>query len=65
VYEIVDDMVGPGETNYYLLTLEPHFYDLLENNSLSIDIHPYEGNPDLYITVPPRPDSLDDYDWQS
>jgi hypothetical protein len=30
-----------------------------------MDIHPYEGNPDLYITTPPKPDSLDLYEWQS
>ena len=58
-------MVGPGEINFYSLKVDNYFLELIENNSLSLDIHPYEGNPDLYITVPPRPDSLDDYEWQS
>ena len=52
-------MVGAGEVNYYFLRVDPHILNILANNALSMDIHPYEGNPDLYITPPPRPASLE------
>lgn len=65
LFEVIDDLVGPMETNTYHLIVESKYIDLLDNNSLSIDIHPYEGNPDIYISPPPLPTNLNEYKWQS
>jgi hypothetical protein len=65
LFDIIDDIVGPGETNTYRLYVGEYYQAILKENDLSFDINPYEGNPDLYITPPPLPKDLKDYKWQS
>ena len=50
---LVSDIVGPNETLYYKLEIDDFMYQLLDKNDLSMDIHPYSGNPDLFITPSP------------
>ena len=62
-YKFIDDMVGPGEINRYKLSAGAYYKVLLKSNDLSIDMHPYQGNPDLFISVPPLSNKLEDYEW--
>ena len=61
----MSDIVGPGEVNSYKLLISPYYKRILGKKDLSLDMNPIEGNPDMFITTPPLPSSLDDYKWQS
>jgi hypothetical protein len=65
LYQIVDDIVGPGEVNTYKLSIGNYYRRVLAKKDLSLDMNPYEGNPDLFVTPAPLPDTLDEYLWQS
>lgn len=65
LYEVIGDLVGPNETVYYKLEIDSFMYSLLDQNDLSMDIHPYQGNPDLFITPSPKPNTLEQFKWNS
>lgn len=65
LYEVVDDMVGANETVYYELAVDGFLQSLLEESELSMDIHPYQGNPDLFISPSPKPGRLEEFRWNS
>ncbi|CAK89337.1 unnamed protein product (macronuclear) [Paramecium tetraurelia] len=68
LFERIDDLVIETKTNYYKLSVQDEYFEFLDRNSLSFDIHPFEGNPDVYITPCHNGEcSLDykEYLWQS
>ncbi|CAD8211551.1 unnamed protein product [Paramecium octaurelia] len=68
LFKRTDDLVLERKTNYYKLIVEEDYLEFLEKNSLSFDIHPFEGNPDIYISPCHNGEcSLDYklYPWQS
>lgn len=65
MFQVVSDIVGPGEVNSYKLMLSSYYKRILKKKDLSFDMNPIEGNPDMFITTPPPPDDLDNYKWQS
>ncbi|CAD8114915.1 unnamed protein product [Paramecium primaurelia] len=68
LFEKTDDLVIEKKTNYYKLIINNDYLEFLDENSLSFDIHPFEGNPDVYISPCHQGEcSLDykHYPWQS
>ena len=63
--EVISDLVGPDQVNYYHLIVDSTYVEYLDRNSLALDIHPYEGNPDMYISTAPQPTTLEEYYWKS
>lgn len=58
-------MVGYREKLTFHLTI-PSYYDFASSNlSLSFDLEPYLGNPDIYVHYDSLPSSLDSYKWKS
>ena len=50
LFERTDDLVVGRKTNYYKLIIDDEYKEFLDDNSISFDIHPFEGNPDVYIS---------------
>lgn len=50
LFERTDDLVLERKVNYYRVIIGEEYLELLNGNSLSFDIHPFEGNPDVYIS---------------
>ncbi|CAD8113371.1 unnamed protein product [Paramecium primaurelia] len=68
LFERIDDLVIERKTNYYKLTIQQEYLEYLDGNSLSFDIHPFEGNPDVYISPCYKGECTLDYKqypWQS
>ena len=63
MFELINDIVGPEEVNTYKLTIGAYYKRILGQKDLSIDMNPFEGNPDIFVTTPPLPASLSDYKW--
>lgn len=63
MFELINDIVGPQEVNTYKLSIGAYYKRILGQKDLSIDMNPFEGNPDIFVTTPPLPASLSDYKW--
>lgn len=61
----VRGMVSQEEVVVYHLTVPKYYHFDQSSLSLSIDLEPYVGNPDVYVHYDTIPDSLSKYQWSS